>query len=103
MASTEFTLPQRYHIDRSSPVRWITGHALRHWPILIIALIGAFGNAAIAAWILILVGQALNALLAVPAQMNVVWHICLLIVTIALSRGVLQFMRNFGFEWIAQK
>jgi ATP-binding cassette subfamily B protein len=43
--SAEFSLPQQYPTDRRSPARWVISHALRQWPIMLIALIGALGNA----------------------------------------------------------
>ena len=47
-SSTEFSisLPRS---DRRTPFRWILSHTVRQWPVWLAALIGAFGNAALAA------------------------------------------------------
>jgi hypothetical protein len=45
----EFTLVRRHVLDRASPMRWIVSHAARYWPILIVIVIGAYGNGALAA------------------------------------------------------
>ena len=44
----EFTLARSHSADRSSPMRWIVSHTLRYWSILIMILIGAYGNGALA-------------------------------------------------------
>lgn len=101
--NSEFTLPNRYVSDRRSPVRWIIGHAIRYWYILIIVLIGAFGNAVLAALVPVYVGKAFNAILSqTPAIQTLLW----LAVWIAISqiiRGVLQLGRNFGAELTGQR
>ena len=48
MTISEFTIPFKYKTWKSSPLRWVSGHALYHWPIFFVALIGAIGNAALA-------------------------------------------------------
>ena len=60
MSVAEFTLPQSFEGDRRGPVRWVVSHGLRQWPVLLIALIGAFGNAALASVVPVLTGQAVN-------------------------------------------
>ncbi len=102
MSIAEFTLPQRYRTDRRGPARWVASHAIRRWYLLLIAMIGAIGNAALAAATYVLVGQAFNAILATPPQLGQVLRIALAITGIAIGRGVLQFGRNAGFELIAQ-
>ncbi|NOY99230.1 MAG: hypothetical protein GXP40_08525, partial [Chloroflexi bacterium] len=47
--AAEFTIARRYDSDRSSPARWIWSHTTRHWWLIIIILIGATGNAGLAA------------------------------------------------------
>jgi ATP-binding cassette subfamily B protein len=100
--ASEFTLPQRYQTDRSGSVRWIFSHASRQWLVLLVALIGAFGNAAFMAVTTVYIGLAFNAVLASPAQMDVVINSAIWIAVTQGLRGLLQFARNFGFEYIAQ-
>ncbi|EKD88565.1 MAG: hypothetical protein ACD_34C00462G0001, partial [uncultured bacterium] len=56
----EFTLPQQYKTDRSSAARWIFSHTIHQWPIVLVALAGALGNAGLLAIIQVKVGEAFN-------------------------------------------
>jgi ATP-binding cassette subfamily B protein len=67
------------------------------------AIAGAFGNAAMAAVIPVLIGQAFNAILATPPQLNQLVRLALIIALSQVLRGALQLGRNFGFELIAQR
>jgi ATP-binding cassette subfamily B protein len=98
----EFTLPQRYRTNRNGPVRWVLSHALRRWPLLLIASISAFSNAALAAATSILIGQAFTAVLSTPPNMAELGRIALIIGGLNVLRGILQYCRNGGFELIAQ-
>jgi ATP-binding cassette, subfamily B, bacterial len=102
-ASAEFTLPQRLKTNRKAPVRWIVSHALHHWPLAISMLIGAFGNAALAAMVPVLIGQAFNVVLASPPETSQLVRIALLIAGTQLLRGGLQLARNFSAELIGQR
>ncbi len=100
--SAEFTLARRYHTDRRSPVRWVFSHAVRKWPYWLMILTGAFGNAALAAMLPILIGQAFNAILATPARVEDLPRLAVTLALSQLARGVLQFCRTFGAELLAQ-
>ncbi|MFC2025630.1 ABC transporter ATP-binding protein [Chloroflexota bacterium] len=99
----EFSLPQKFRTNRSDALRWISSHALRHWWLGIVMVVGAFGNAAMASAMPILIGQAFNAVLETPPDTSALLRITLLIVATQLIRGVLQFGRNFGAELIGQR
>jgi ATP-binding cassette, subfamily B, bacterial len=101
--SAEFTLPERPKTDRRGPVRWIVSHAMRHWYLIGLMLLGAFGNAALAALVPVLIGQGFNAILGEPPQLAFLLRIALFIAGSQAVRGVLQFGRNFGAEMIAQR
>jgi ATP-binding cassette subfamily B protein len=105
MATTlsEFTLKELYQPDRSSPARWVTWHALHNWPLLVILMVGAAGNAALAAAVPLLIGTAFNAVLASPPNTSALAPIALWIVGTQVLRGVLQLGRNFGAELIGQR
>ncbi|HEX7432273.1 MAG TPA: ABC transporter ATP-binding protein [Anaerolineaceae bacterium] len=100
---TEFSLPQRFKTNRKGPIRWIYSHALHHWPIAAIALVGAFSNAALAVVSPIFIGLAFNAILASPPQVSMLAPYALILAGSQVLRGFLQFFRNFGFELIAQR
>ena len=101
--SSEFTLPRRHTHDRTSAIRWVVSHALRYWPLVLLIIIGAYGNGALAAWVPDLVGQAFDKMLQTPPDVSVLIPFALLIGGSQIVRGVLQFGRNFGAELMAQK
>lgn len=101
--TTEFSLPQKFRSNRSSPARWLISHARRHWALWIMMLIGAFANAAFAAAIPVYTGQAFNGILADPPQVDILARTALLIIGTQMLRSVLQLGRNFGAELIGQR
>ncbi len=66
-------------------------------------VIGAIGNAALAAWVPALTGQAFNAMIAPRPDTSVLLPLALIIGGSQIIRGVLQLGRNFGAELMAQK
>jgi len=101
--SSEFTIPLRWRTDRHSPVRWISSHLVRHWPLIIILLIGAVTNAALAAVVPVQIGQAFNAVTATPPLTQNLLRIALIIAFTQIGRGLLQLARNFSAEMISQR
>jgi len=99
----EFTLARRYSADRRGPVRWIWSHVSRYGWIVSMLVVGAIGNAALAAVIPILTGQAFNNMLASPPRTNVLLPLALILGGSQIIRGILQFGRNFGAELLAQR
>lgn len=105
MATTtaEFTIPQQYKTDRRSPVRWVMSHALHEWWILIVALVGALGNAGLMALINVQIGNAFNIVSAPVFNSRALLTAFFIIIASGIGRGILQFGRNFGFEFCAQR
>lgn len=102
MSVAEFLLPQAFEPDRRTPLRWILSHTGRYWWLVIVTLLGALGNAALAAAVPIFVGQAFNTMLAETPDLKRLGTIALWIVISQGIRGVLQLGRNFGAELIGQ-
>ncbi len=100
--NAEFTLPDRYHTDRRSPGRLVFSHALRRWYAILMLLAGSIGNAALAAAIPVMIGQAFNAVIASPSQLDELRRLAIMVALAQMVRVILQFIRNFGAEWIAQ-
>jgi ATP-binding cassette, subfamily B, bacterial len=69
----------------------------------LIMLLGAFGNAGLAAVVPVLIGEAFNAILAVPPELRALGLFALWIAGTQVVRSFLQFGRNFGAELIAQR
>lgn len=99
----EFNLPRRRHTDRSGPIRWIFSHASRHWWLALVMVIGAIGNAALAASVPVYTGQAVDAVMTENPMMGVLLTAAIGIAISQVSRGVLQLARNFGAELMAQR
>lgn len=99
----EFTLPERKPTNRSGPVRWVLSHFTRHWYLGLVMLIGAIGNAALAAVVPVYIGQAFNLILDEPGALQGLLRIALLIAITQVIRSVLQLGRNFGAELIGQR
>jgi len=98
----EFTLVRK-RSDRRSPVRWVISHGLRHWWLVIIMVIGAWGNAQLAAYVPVLTGRAFDQITSIPPVTSGLLSIVLLIGGSQILRAFLQLGRNFGAEVIAQK
>lgn len=74
-----------------------------YWWIMLMIFVGAIGNAALAAFVPVLTGNAFNAMLESPPKTSVLLPLALTIGISQIIRGVLQLGRNFGAELMAQK
>jgi ATP-binding cassette subfamily B protein len=102
-ALAEFRIPEHYTTDKSSPIRWIWSHTIRQWIFILIALIGAFGNAAMMAVVPIITGEAFNLVLSGNVDLKRLGQLALLMAGSQVIRGILQLARNYGFEFTAQR
>jgi len=103
MTAAEFALPSARRTDRRSPLRWILSHvACRRW-LVVSMLVGAAGNAGLAAVVPILVGRAFNAILQSPPDISPLGGMALAIAGSQVLRGALQLVRNFSAELIGQR
>ncbi len=100
---SEFSFQTKYQTNRKSAGLWILSHAIHQWPWIIMALIGAIGNAALASVVPIYIGKAFNEIIKDAPSLAVIGRYALTIGISQVLRGLLQFTRNFGFEIIAQK
>ena len=100
--SAEFTLPDHKKTNRSGPIRWILSHFKRYWYIGVLILVGAYGNAYLAAVVPIEIGKSFNAIIESPSGIDILLASAWTIVWTQLVRGVLQFGRNFSAEWLGQ-
>lgn len=103
LQSTEFSLPHRLRTDRHGAVRYVVSHAAHHWFLAVSMALGALGNAALAAVVPIIIGQAFNAILASPPNTSILVRSALWIGATQIVRGILQFARNFSAELIGQR
>ncbi len=103
IAPLEFSMQRANTTDRTSAVRWIWSHVRPNWWIMVIMVAGAVGNAALAAVVPVLTGDAFNAMLQPVPDTSVLLPLALTIAISQVIRGVLQLGRNFGAELLAQK
>ncbi|MGH2628015.1 MAG: ABC transporter transmembrane domain-containing protein, partial [Anaerolineales bacterium] len=103
MTVAEFVLPHTLRSDRRSPGRWILSHVARHGWIVLMMVVGAISNAALAGVVPIFVGRAFNLILADPGALPELAAIAVWIVVSQVVRSALQMGRNFGAELIGQR
>lgn len=107
LASAEFITHRPYHTNTSSAWRWVLSHVLRHWWLIPVVLLGAFGNAALAGVVPVLIGGAFNSIEAAPgdpaAALEALTSTAWLIVMSQALRAVLQLARNAGSEVFGQR
>ncbi|MGD8996541.1 MAG: ABC transporter ATP-binding protein [Anaerolineae bacterium] len=104
MTVSEFEVSRGWDSDRSGPVRWILSHVRRHKLFVAGMLVGAVGNAALAAAMQLFIGRAINAVTAVPPNLRGLTSAAALIAGSQLIRGlVLQLMRNWSSEMLGQR
>ena len=98
----EFTLKRKNTYNRTSAVKWIVSHARPYSWIMVMLVVGAIGNAALAAYVPVLTGNAFNAMIKLPPDISVLLPLAITIGVSQIIRGVLQLGRNFGAELLAQ-
>src|SRR3989337_4061129 len=103
MAFAEFTLPRAPASDRRSAQRWIASHVARHTWIVVRLLVGAVGNAALAAVVPLAIGQAFNLILPGDADAAGLARLALIILVSQVVRGLLQLGRNFGAQLVGPR
>jgi len=104
MSISEFEVSREWESDRRGPIHWILSHVVRHKLFVAGMLIGAGGNAALAAAMQVFIGRAVNAVTAVPADVRGLTTAAALVAGSQLVRGlVLQLMRNWSSEVLGQR
>jgi len=103
LEAREFTLEDEYQYVRSGPVRWIISHLLRYplYP-LIMALMAILANV-LESWSRVLVGQAFDVILDPQPDVRRVLQMALSILAAHGGGGLLQLLRNFSVEVLAQR
>lgn len=103
MSKSEFSVNSAVPTDQSTTLRWIVSHLRRHKFLVVIMFIGAFGNAALAAVIPVYIGQAFDAVTAVPVFQRGLLIAAIGIIVSQLIRAVLQFGRNFSSAVLGER
>jgi ATP-binding cassette subfamily B protein len=103
MSIAEFVVRPAHARDHRSAARWILSHVTDHRGIVLTTLVGAFGNATLAAAVPVLLGQAFNLVLQGGELRDGLARIALTIIVTQVVRGVLQLGRNFGSDLLGQR
>ncbi|MGD2165754.1 MAG: ABC transporter transmembrane domain-containing protein, partial [Anaerolineae bacterium] len=104
MSISEFEVSRAWESNRSGPVRWILSHVRRHKVFVAGMLIGAAGNAALAAAMQLFIGRAVSAATASPADVRGLTAAAALVAGSQLIRGlILQLARNWSSEMLGQR
>ena len=98
----EFTLHRINTYKHTTAAAWIVSHVRPYAWIVVMLVIGAVGNAALAAYVPVLTGNAFNAMVKLPPDTSVLIPLAITIGISQIIRGVLQLGRNFGAELLAQ-
>ncbi len=99
----EFAIHSHKPANHRSPGRWLLSHLARHWWLFVIMVIGAFGNAALAAAMPILIGMAFNAALAEPPNLNTIGLAAVGVLASQVIRAFLQLGRNFASSVMGER
>lgn len=98
----EFSFTTKYKTRHNKPDVWILSHAIRQWHWLLLAIIGAASNAALASVVPIYIGKAFYEITQPVPSIQTIGSYALIIAISQILRGFLHFLRNFSFEVIAQ-
>lgn len=99
---SEFSIPNKHKTNRSNSKRWVFSHFMRYWPLGVMLILGAYGNAYLAAVVPQSIGRAYEAITTSVPDLDLLKTLAWTIFFSQIIRGVLQFGRNFGAEWIGQ-
>lgn len=103
MTSSEFTVVQPWRTNRRGPGWWVFSHVRHNWPIILVILAGAAGNAGLAAAIPIFTGAAFDAVAGATPDLWALAVACILLLVSQTIRSSLQLGRNFGSEVLGQR
>lgn len=93
---SEFDVNRTQHTDKSTTIRWVLSHLSHHKLLIAGMLVGAFGNAALAAVVPVLIGTAFDAALEIPGNLQTIGWMALGVIGSQSVRAVLQLGRNFS-------
>ncbi|MEE3227587.1 MAG: ABC transporter ATP-binding protein [Chloroflexota bacterium] len=105
MTYSEFTIKDQTKTDTTSSLSWMMSHSKRHIWSVIGMIIPSFANAALAAWVPVLIGAAFDVFVSTqpkPDYEHLLWSSTTVVLTqIARAVGIL--MRNISAEIIGQR
>ncbi|HID54234.1 MAG TPA: ABC transporter ATP-binding protein [Anaerolineae bacterium] len=100
---SEFVVNSSITSNKSTTNRWVLSHFLHQKLLIVVMALGAFGNAALAAVIPVMLGVAFNAALADPPDTRRIGLAALAVIISQAVRSVLQLGRNFSSAVIGER
>ena len=100
---SEFVVNSSITSDQSTTNRWVLSHFLHQKLLIVVMFLGAFGNAALAAVIPVMLGVAFNAALADPPDTRRIGLAALAVIISQAVRSMLQLGRNFSSAVIGER
>ncbi len=101
MSFAEFSVANPFQSDRRSALRWVISHLRNNLWLIFLMLLGAFGNAALASTVPILIGRAVDS--AELSNLRGIGIAAILIMVSQCVRAVLQFGRNASAAAIGER
>lgn len=104
MTHSEFSVRHEWtSTSTRTPVRWLASHLFRNKLIILLVLLSAAGNAALAAVLPVLTGVAFAAVFTEQPNLALLLRASLLLIGTQAVRATLQLGRNFGSELLGQR
>ncbi|MFN8487103.1 MAG: ABC transporter ATP-binding protein [Caldilineaceae bacterium] len=103
MTKSEFVVNQTWTSDLRSPLRWIWSHTARNKLVILNMIVGAAGNAGLAAALPLFSGWAFDAVLGNKPNLRALLWWAVWMAVSQMVRAVLQLGRNFGSEVLGQR
>ncbi len=100
---SEFSAPLDWLPNQQSPLRWIISHLLRSKWVILLAIVGAIGNASLATIVPRYTGKAFDAIANRADALNVLFWAAIWIAVAQTIRAGVQYLRNFGNETLGQR
>lgn len=103
MSKREFTVPNEYPYDRSTPGRWILSHVGRYPVFPVIALLSTILNNWFYSSIPVLIGRGFEVVSQSPVTLPRMFMIATTAMLYALGQGLTGLSRNYAVESLAQR
>lgn len=103
LAVREFSLENEHAYNRTSPVRWIISHVLRHPIFLILMIIAALANNFAFSYVQIFIGRAFDLITRLNWTTSDLLPAALIVFGAASVQGISGLFRNYAGEFLAQR
>ena len=103
MDKKEFRIKEKYKYNRKNPFLWILSHLLRYSLLPVILIIASIINNFAYGSIQINIGEAFNRLIQTDWKLNALFFPAIFIIVAAMTQAGTGLLRNFLFEYLAQK